>query len=115
MEWLHLPHTLGWQLEESYAIFTLQNQAVFDNVKLDPVGHIKVADLGMCNESVWEGMTLKTFCGTLDCTAQRSLLIRPQEGLWVGRHSEYCCTKCWPGRPLCLACQDKKALSQVCA
>lgn len=113
MEWLHLPHILGWQLEESYAIFTLQNQAVFDSVMLDPVGHIKVTDFGMCNESVWEGMTFKTFCGTLDYIAQRSLLNHPQEGLWVGGHLEYRCTKCWPGRPLCLACQDKKALSQV--
>lgn len=78
MEWPHLPRTLGWQLEESYAIF---HQEVFDSVMLDPVGHIKVADFGMCNESVWEGMTFKTFCGTLDYIAQRSLLIHPQEGL----------------------------------
>lgn len=77
--------------------FTLQNQAVFDSVVLDPVGHIKMADFGMCKENIWEG---KTFCDTLDYTAQGSLLISPLEGLWVSGHSEYCCTKCWPGRPL---------------
>lgn len=97
MEWPHLPCSISWQLEESHAIFHTANQAVFDSVVLDPVGHIKMADFGMCKENIWEG---KTFCGTLDYTAQRSLLISPLEGLWVSGHSEYCFTKCWPGRPL---------------
>ena len=112
MEWPHLPHTLGWQLEESHVIFTLQNQAVFDSVMLDAVGHIKVADFVMCNESVCEGTTFRTSCGTLDYIAQRSLLIRPQEGLWVGGHSEYCCTKCWSGKSLCLACKTRRLYPQ---
>ncbi|KAJ9116411.1 hypothetical protein QFC22_004853 [Naganishia vaughanmartiniae] len=45
-----------------------------DNILLTLDGHIKVADYGLCKESMWFGKTTNTFCGTPEFMAPEILL-----------------------------------------
>lgn len=48
-----------------------------DNIMLTLDGHVKVADYGLCKESMWAGATTNTFCGTPEFMAPEILLEQP--------------------------------------
>jgi len=57
------------------SISTQTGDLKLDNILLALVGHVKVADYGMCNEDMWYGSTTSTFCGTPEFMVPEVLVV----------------------------------------